>query len=72
MLDGGKYQCLLMNTISKDATPLTLGDEFSGYVQQLTFGIERIKTTLPRLYYLAQGGTAVGTVSSCYYIYMSF
>lgn len=46
----------------QDATPLTLGDEFSGYVQQLTFGIERIKTTLPRLYYLAQGGTAVGTV----------
>ncbi|PKY43347.1 fumarate hydratase [Rhizophagus irregularis] len=45
----------------QDATPLTLGDEFSGYVQQLTFGIERIKTTLPRLYYLAQGGTAVGT-----------
>ncbi|CAJ0649642.1 4216_t:CDS:10 [Entrophospora sp. SA101] len=44
-----------------DATPLTLGDEFSGYVQQLTFGIERIKCTLPRLYYLAQGGTAVGT-----------
>ncbi|GBC06747.1 hypothetical protein RclHR1_07010003 [Rhizophagus clarus] len=45
----------------QDATPLTLGDEFSGYVQQLTFGIERVKTTLPRLYYLAQGGTAVGT-----------
>nr|CAG8507385.1 2628_t:CDS:10 [Entrophospora candida] len=45
----------------QDATPLTLGDEFSGYVQQLTFGIERIKCTLPRLYYLAQGGTAVGT-----------
>jgi len=45
----------------QDATPLTLGQEFSGYVQQLTFGIERIKTALPRLYLLAQGGTAVGT-----------
>lgn len=45
----------------QDATPLTLGQEFSGYVQQLTFGIERIKLTLPRLSNLAQGGTAVGT-----------
>ncbi|CAG8694581.1 18670_t:CDS:10, partial [Gigaspora rosea] len=45
----------------QDATPLTLGNEFSGYAQQLAFGIERVKATLPRLYYLAQGGTAVGT-----------
>lgn len=45
----------------QDATPLTLGQEFSGYVQQLKFGAERVKATLPRLYYLAQGGTAVGT-----------
>lgn len=45
----------------QDATPLTLGQEFSGYVQQLTFGIERVEATLPRLYNLAQGGTAVGT-----------
>ncbi|KAK9897273.1 fumarate hydratase [Cystobasidium minutum MCA 4210] len=45
----------------QDATPLTLGQEFSGYVQQLTYGIERIKDTLPRLSQLAQGGTAVGT-----------
>ncbi|KAI4604594.1 hypothetical protein J4E83_011065 [Alternaria metachromatica] len=45
----------------QDATPLTLGQEFSGYVQQLDFGIERIKTCLPRLKMLAQGGTAVGT-----------
>ncbi|KAL1952104.1 hypothetical protein VTO73DRAFT_1253 [Trametes versicolor] len=45
----------------QDATPLTLGQEFSGYVQQLTNGIERIKDTLPRLSLLAQGGTAVGT-----------
>lgn len=45
----------------KDATPLTLGQEFSGYVTQIKFGIERMKDTLPRLYLLALGGTAVGT-----------
>jgi fumarate hydratase class II len=45
----------------QDATPLTLGQEFSGYVQQLDNGIERIKGVLPRLSLLAQGGTAVGT-----------
>ncbi|MCP5084096.1 MAG: class II fumarate hydratase [Alphaproteobacteria bacterium] len=45
----------------QDATPLTLGQEFSGYAAQLKLGIERVKTTLPRLYPLAQGGTAVGT-----------
>ncbi|KAK6459024.1 fumarase [Scheffersomyces xylosifermentans] len=45
----------------QDATPLTLGQEFSGYVQQIAFGIQRIEQTLPRLALLAQGGTAVGT-----------
>jgi len=45
----------------QDATPLTLGQEFSGYVTQMEYGIERVKATLPRLYQLAQGGTAVGT-----------
>ncbi|MGB5847765.1 MAG: class II fumarate hydratase, partial [Ignavibacteriaceae bacterium] len=44
-----------------DATPLTLGQEFSAYVQQLTNGLERIDGSLPRLYELALGGTAVGT-----------
>src|SRR5688572_5299311 len=44
-----------------DATPLTLGQEFSGYVQQLTYGITRVEGVLPRLYELALGGTAVGT-----------
>jgi len=44
-----------------DATPLTLGQEFSGYVQQLTNGLERITAALPRLFELALGGTAVGT-----------
>lgn len=45
----------------QDATPLTLGQEFSAYVCQLDFAIERLKSCLPRIYYLAQGGTAVGT-----------
>ncbi|KAF2462972.1 fumarate hydratase [Lindgomyces ingoldianus] len=45
----------------QDATPLTLGQEFSGYVQQLDFGIDRVNSALPRLKMLAQGGTAVGT-----------
>lgn len=43
---------------------MTLGQEFSGYVQQVTNAIERVKDVLPRLSYLAQGGTAVGTVSN--------
>lgn len=45
----------------QDATPLTLGQEFSGYAQQIKYAVERVKTTLPRLLQLAQGGTAVGT-----------
>jgi len=45
----------------QDATPLTLGDEFSGYAQQIADGIARIDAVLPRLHRLAQGGTAVGT-----------
>ncbi|HVL70338.1 MAG TPA: class II fumarate hydratase [Beijerinckiaceae bacterium] len=45
----------------QDATPVTLGQEFSGYAAQVAYGIERIEATLPGLYALAQGGTAVGT-----------
>ena len=45
----------------QDATPLTLGQEFSGYHAQLTKCIERIKRALEEIYFLAQGGTAVGT-----------
>ncbi|MBT3334066.1 MAG: class II fumarate hydratase [Rhodospirillaceae bacterium] len=45
----------------QDATPLTLGQEFSGYATQIKYGVSRVKDTLPRLYRLAQGGTAVGT-----------
>jgi len=48
-------------THTQDATPLTLGQEFGGYAQQLAFGIERIEACLPRIYMLAAGGTAVGT-----------
>ena len=48
-------------THTQDATPLTLGQEFSGYSQQVKNGIERIEMTLPGLMQLAQGGTAVGT-----------
>ncbi len=44
-----------------DATPLTLGQEFSGYTQQLSNGLERIQAALPRLYEIALGATAVGT-----------
>ncbi|KAK0554770.1 fumarase fum1 [Tilletia horrida] len=50
----------------QDATPLTLGQEFSGYVQQVDNGIERVKAVLPRLSKLAQGGTAVGTGLNTY------
>jgi len=45
----------------QDATPMTLGQEFSGYATQAVYGIERVEAALPRLYQLAQGGTAVGT-----------
>ena len=48
-------------THTQDATPLTLGQEFSGYVAMVENGIERVEATLPKLYALAQGGTAVGT-----------
>ena len=48
-------------THTQDATPLTLGQEFSGYAQQVLNGIARIEQTLPMLMQLAQGGTAVGT-----------
>ncbi len=48
-------------THTQDATPLTLGQEFSGYAQQIANGIRRLEMTLPDLMQLAQGGTAVGT-----------
>ncbi len=48
-------------THTQDATPLTLGQEFSGYAKQVENGIARIEMTMPALMELAQGGTAVGT-----------
>jgi fumarate hydratase class II len=48
-------------THTQDATPLTLGQEFSGYAAQVAAGIKRLKPVLEELFQLAQGGTAVGT-----------
>ncbi|XP_066552915.1 fumarate hydratase, mitochondrial isoform X3 [Amia ocellicauda] len=48
-------------THTQDAVPLTLGQEFSAYVQQVKYGMEGIKAAMPRVYELAAGGTAVGT-----------
>jgi len=48
-------------THTQDATPLTLGQEFSGYATQIEYGIKRVESALPRIYQLAIGGTAVGT-----------
>jgi fumarate hydratase class II len=45
----------------QDATPMTLGQEFSGYAAQVAYGIKRVEAALPRVLELAQGGTAVGT-----------
>lgn len=49
----------------QDATPVTLGQEFSGYAAQVEFGIERIERSLHGVFSLAQGGTAVGTGLNC-------
>ena len=49
------------HTHLQDATPLTLGQEFSGYVAQLDHGLKHVKDSLPHLCELALGGTAVGT-----------
>jgi fumarate hydratase class II len=49
----------------QDATPLTLGQEFSGYAAQIDLNITRLEDCLKRLYLLAQGGTAVGTGLNC-------
>jgi fumarate hydratase class II len=48
-------------THAQDATPLTLGQEFSGYAAQIKLGLKRVKAAMSELYPLAQGGTAVGT-----------
>ena len=56
-----KHLIKIGRTHLMDATPLTLGQEFSGYVTQLDYGIQALKNTLPHLSQLALGGTAVGT-----------
>ena len=48
-------------THTQDATPLTLGQEFSGYAMQIRNGLKRVELAMPGIYELAQGGTAVGT-----------
>ncbi len=58
---GWKAIIKIGRTHTQDATPVTLGQEFSGYTQQIENGIRRIEQTLPDLMQLAQGGTAVGT-----------
>jgi fumarate hydratase, class II len=56
-----KHIIKIGRTHTQDATPVTLGQEFSGYTQQIGNGIRRIEQTLPDLMQVAQGGTAVGT-----------
>jgi len=50
----------------QDATPITLSQEFSGYMAQISYSIDRIEAALARVYFLAQGGTAVGTGINCH------
>jgi fumarate hydratase class II len=59
-------------THTQDATPLTLGQEFGGYATQVEYGLNRVACTLPRIYQLAQGGTAVGTGLNTKKGYISF
>jgi len=67
-VDSKEFQSIIKigRTHTQDATPLTLSQEFSGYMTQIEYGIERVEQTLPRLYQLAQGGTAVGTGLNTY------
>ena len=59
--EGWDHIVKIGRTHLQDATPLTLGQEFSGYAFQIESGIARVEAVLPRLHQLAQGGTAVGT-----------
>ncbi len=59
--EGWKQIIKIGRTHTQDATPVTLGQEFSGYAKQVEMGIKRIESALPALLELAQGGTAVGT-----------
>jgi fumarate hydratase, class II len=55
----------IARTHVQDATPMTVGQEFSGYACQIRLGIDRLNAVIPRVYNLAQGGTAVGTGINC-------
>jgi len=59
--DGFRHLVKIGRTHTQDATPLTLGQEFSGYAAQIKNSIRRVEAILPALFQLAQGGTAVGT-----------
>jgi fumarate hydratase class II len=64
--DAFKKTIKIGRTHTQDATPLTLAQEFSGYQTQIEYAIDRVKAVMPRLYQLAQGGTAVGTGLNTY------
>ena len=66
--DSSEFQSIIKigRTHTQDATPIRLAQEFSGYVTQLEYAIERVKLSLPHIYQLAQGGTAVGTGLNTY------
>ncbi len=55
----------IARTRIQDATPMTLGQEFSGYASQIKLAMDRILSVMPRVYKLAQGDTAVGTGINC-------
>lgn len=55
----------IARTHLQDATPMTVGQEFSGYAMQIKFGLERVEACIEHLLFLAQGGTAVGTGLNC-------
>jgi len=67
-VDSAEFKQLIKigRTHTQDATPMTLSQEFSGYLTQVAYGIERVKSSVPRLLQLAQGGTAVGTGLNTY------
>lgn len=67
-VDSDEFKKLIKigRTHTQDATPMTLSQEFSGYLTQIEYGIARVKGSVPRLLQLAQGGTAVGTGLNTY------
>ncbi|MGC0371361.1 MAG: hypothetical protein DGJ47_000047 [Rickettsiaceae bacterium] len=64
--DSWKKIVKIGRTHLQDATPVTLGQEFSAYAHQIELGLERVESSIKRVHYLAQGGTAVGTGINCH------